>query len=72
MLSSFAKIMKNNASVSSFESYGYKNVLQEVLTDLKRGIGYIKTINKSSKDFHCKMNLTMKGMKIIKPKQTPY
>jgi hypothetical protein len=64
--------MKSSAAVTSFEGYGYKNVFQEVLTSLPRGIGYIKTVNKSSKDFHCKMMLTLKGMKVIKPKSSPH
>jgi hypothetical protein len=46
--------MKANAAIRSFEPYGYKNVFQEVLMDLSRGIGFMKTVNKSSREFHGK------------------
>jgi hypothetical protein len=72
VVASFAQIMKGGAAVTSFEGYGFKNVFQEILTDLSKGIGFIKTVNKSSKEFHCKMMLTLKGMKVIKPKSSPH
>lgn len=46
---SFSKSMKANATVKTYDSYGFKNVLQELYLDLPRGIGFIKMINKSSK-----------------------
>jgi hypothetical protein len=41
--------MKGHATVKTYDSYGFKNVLQELYMDLTRGIGYVKMINKSSK-----------------------
>jgi hypothetical protein len=72
VIGSFARTMRSSAAVSSFESYGYRNVLQEVLMSLPCGMGYIKTVNKSAREFHCKGVLSLKGMKVIKPKQPSY
>jgi hypothetical protein len=69
---SYSRAMKGSATVKTYDSYGFKNVLQELYLDLNRGIGFIKMINKSSKEFHNKKIFTMTGMKIIKPKTSPF
>ncbi len=69
---SYSRAMKSSATVKTYDSYGFKNVLQELYLDLNRGIGFIKMINKSSKEFHNKKIFTMTGMKIIKPKTSPF
>jgi len=72
LVSTFAKSMKNKATVKTYDSYGFANVLEYLYMDLNRGIGCIKIVNKSSKEFRNKKVFTLKGMKIIKPKTSPY
>ena len=72
LVSSFAESMKSKATVKTYDAYGFANVMQHLYFDLIRGIGFIKITNKASKEFRNQKTFVMNGMKVIKPKTSPY
>lgn len=58
---------------SNFQWLDVKEAYEEYYFDIKRGIGFLKISNTSEKTFNCTYTMTkMKGIKIIKPKKSPF
>lgn len=66
----------SNQKKSKKSDFSWLNVpeaYEEYFFDIKNGIGFLKVSNPSKKAFKCTYTLThMQGVKIIKPKKSPF
>lgn len=72
LIESFSAINEENAEAGSMQEVGFAGIVTQTYFSIEEGIGFVKTINKTKHTCKIETTFDLVGMKIIKPKKSPY